>query len=185
MLQDAASHATVVTHVSGERFAIQIRSHQIMVDQTLAGGGSDSAPTPIELLGASLGSCVAYYVRHFCRRSRPRVGGTDCRGGTDSRNESEPHPGLCRDGESSIADTCEVRQAARSSHRKLPGPQHTEDRSGHQRQVRGTRPRARRGLSAARDFPSSCGSDKLLPHETHVRPDGCSPTRTSRFGKQI
>lgn len=67
MLQDAASHATVVTHVSGERFAIQIRSHQIMVDQTLAGGGSDSAPTPIELLGASLGSCVAYYVRHFYR----------------------------------------------------------------------------------------------------------------------
>jgi uncharacterized OsmC-like protein len=36
-----------------------------MVDQTLNGGGTDSAPTPIELLGASLGSCIAYYMHHF------------------------------------------------------------------------------------------------------------------------
>ena len=36
-----------------------------MVDQTINGGGADSAPTPIELLGAALGSCIAYYVHHF------------------------------------------------------------------------------------------------------------------------
>ena len=36
-----------------------------MVDQTINGGGTDSAPTPIELLGAALGSCIAYYVHHF------------------------------------------------------------------------------------------------------------------------
>ena len=57
--------ATVVTHVSGVKFAIRIRSHEIMVDQTINGGGCDSAPTPIELLGAALGSCIAYYVHHF------------------------------------------------------------------------------------------------------------------------
>lgn len=56
---------TVVTHVSGVKFAIRIRSHEIMVDQTINGGGCDSAPTPIELLGAALGSCIAYYVHHF------------------------------------------------------------------------------------------------------------------------
>ena len=56
---------TTVTHVSGVKFAIQIRSHQILVDQTINGGGCDSAPTPIELLGASLGSCIAYYLYHF------------------------------------------------------------------------------------------------------------------------
>ena len=56
---------TVVTHVSGVKFAIRIRSHEIMVDQTINGGGADSAPTPIELLGAALGSCIAYYVHHF------------------------------------------------------------------------------------------------------------------------
>jgi putative redox protein len=54
-----------VTHVSGVKFAIQIRTHQIIVDQTVNGGGADSAPTPVELLGASLGSCIAYYMHRF------------------------------------------------------------------------------------------------------------------------
>lgn len=56
---------TTVTHLSGEKFSIRIRSHEIIVDQTIAGGGDDSAPTPLELLGASLGSCIAFYVRRF------------------------------------------------------------------------------------------------------------------------
>jgi len=56
---------TTVTHRAGSSFAIQIRSHEILVDQTLAGGGADSAPTPLELLGASLGGCIAYYVHQF------------------------------------------------------------------------------------------------------------------------
>jgi len=56
----------VVTHEGGVRFAAQIRSHRIIVDQTVRGGGADSAPAPIELLGASLGTCVAYYVQQFC-----------------------------------------------------------------------------------------------------------------------
>jgi len=56
---------TVVTHVSGVKFAIRIRSHEILVDQTVNGGGTDEAPTPLELLGASLGSCIAYYVHQF------------------------------------------------------------------------------------------------------------------------
>ena len=55
----------VVTHDCGVRFAVRIRSHELFVDQTVNGGGCDSAPTPIELLGASLGSCIAYYVHHF------------------------------------------------------------------------------------------------------------------------
>ncbi|HEX6574823.1 MAG TPA: OsmC family protein [Gemmatimonadaceae bacterium] len=60
-----SSTPTVVTHVSGVKFSIGIRSHEILVDQTLKGGGTDSAPTPLELLGASLGSCIAYYIHHF------------------------------------------------------------------------------------------------------------------------
>lgn len=56
---------TVVTHLDGEKFSIRIRSHEIIVDQTVKAGGEDTAPTPIELLGASLGSCIAYYVRRF------------------------------------------------------------------------------------------------------------------------
>jgi putative redox protein len=56
----------VVTHDGGVRFAAQIRSHRITVDQTVRGGGTDSAPAPIELLGAALGTCVAFYVQQFC-----------------------------------------------------------------------------------------------------------------------
>jgi len=59
------STPTTVTHVADVKFAIKIRSHEIVVDQTFAGGGNDSGPTPLELLGAALGSCIAYYIHQF------------------------------------------------------------------------------------------------------------------------
>ena len=55
-----------VTHDGGLRFAAQIRSHRVMTDQSVRAGGGDSAPSPIELISASLGSCVALYVHQFC-----------------------------------------------------------------------------------------------------------------------
>jgi putative redox protein len=54
-----------VTHDGGVRFAAQIRSHRIIVDQPAAAGGEDAGPMPIELLGAALGTCVALYVKQF------------------------------------------------------------------------------------------------------------------------
>lgn len=56
----------VITHESGVKFTAQIRQHRVTVDQPLRGGGDDSAPMPLELLGASLGTCVALYVQQFC-----------------------------------------------------------------------------------------------------------------------
>jgi uncharacterized OsmC-like protein len=56
----------VVTHERGVQFAAQVRSHRVLVDQPHRAGGADTAPSPIELLGASLGTCVAYYVQQFC-----------------------------------------------------------------------------------------------------------------------
>ena len=55
----------VITHEGGLRFAAQIRSHRLVVDQP-AGVGEDAGPMPLELLGASLGTCVALYVQQFC-----------------------------------------------------------------------------------------------------------------------
>lgn len=55
----------VITHEGGLRFAAQIRSHRLIVDQP-AGVGDDSGPMPLELIGASLGTCVALYVQQFC-----------------------------------------------------------------------------------------------------------------------
>lgn len=57
---------TVVTHEGGVRFAAQVRSHRVFVDQPRHGGGDDTAPSPIELLSVSLGTCVAFYVQQFC-----------------------------------------------------------------------------------------------------------------------
>ena len=67
MLPDGTGEPTVVSPLDGVRFSIQVRSHEMIVDQTVKGGGADSAPTPIELLGAALGSCIAYYVRQFLK----------------------------------------------------------------------------------------------------------------------
>ena len=56
----------VVTHKGGVSFAAQIRSHRIITDQPTFAGGTDAGPAPLELLGASLGSCIALYVQQFC-----------------------------------------------------------------------------------------------------------------------
>jgi putative redox protein len=55
----------VITHEGGLKFAAQIRSHRLIVDQP-AGVGADEGPMPLELIGASLGTCVALYVQQFC-----------------------------------------------------------------------------------------------------------------------
>lgn len=57
----------VVTHDSGLRYGIQIRGHRLTVDQPTDAGGTDDGPMPIELLGASLGACVALYAEGFLR----------------------------------------------------------------------------------------------------------------------
>src|SRR5690349_13424871 len=65
----------IVTHLGGMQFSAQVRGHRIVVDQPQNTGGTDSAPTPIELLTSSLGCCIAFYVREFCRsRSLPYLG---------------------------------------------------------------------------------------------------------------
>jgi uncharacterized OsmC-like protein len=61
-----ASRAIVVTHEKGVEFAVEIGRHRLIVDQPERAGGTDAGPSPIQLLGASLGSCVALYVRQFC-----------------------------------------------------------------------------------------------------------------------
>jgi uncharacterized OsmC-like protein len=57
-----------VEHRGGDRFAIEIRGHTITVDQPIDVGGDDTAPTPTELLVASLASCVAFYARRYLAR---------------------------------------------------------------------------------------------------------------------
>ncbi len=65
-----------VSHVAGDRFAIELGEHTLMVDQPIQDGGEGTAPTPTELFVASLASCVAL------RSSLPRQAST-LHGGLD------------------------------------------------------------------------------------------------------
>jgi len=64
-----------VDHKEGDLFEIAVRQHLLHVDQPVESGGTDAAPTPTELLVASLASCVAFYVRRFLSRHRLPVTG--------------------------------------------------------------------------------------------------------------
>lgn len=55
----------IVTWEGGVRFTADIRGHKVSVDQPPQGGGQDTAPMPLELLPASLGTCVALFVQQF------------------------------------------------------------------------------------------------------------------------
>ncbi len=47
---------------------VDIRSHQLAVDEPLDVGGDDSAPSPQELLAASLASCTAVTMEMYAQR---------------------------------------------------------------------------------------------------------------------
>ena len=59
-----------VTHLGGVQFEVNVRGHKIYSDQPAAAGGFDEAPTPPELLLASLGACAAYYAAEYLRVHR-------------------------------------------------------------------------------------------------------------------
>lgn len=57
----------IVDHLDGVRFAITARNHQLICDQPVENGGTNSGMTPPEFLLASLGSCAAYYAEEYLR----------------------------------------------------------------------------------------------------------------------
>ena len=71
----AAGHRLDVTHVDGDAYEVDIRGHRLLVDQPVDAGGTDIAPTPVELFAASLATCVAFYAGRYLRRhGLPRKG---------------------------------------------------------------------------------------------------------------
>lgn len=61
-----SKHSIVATHAGGLAFDVAVRGHTVATDQTARSGGADAAPTPLELMGAALGACVALYARKYC-----------------------------------------------------------------------------------------------------------------------
>jgi putative redox protein len=56
----------IITGAGGLRFNTEIRGHTVVTDQPERGGGTDTAPTPLDLLPVALGSCIILYAHQFC-----------------------------------------------------------------------------------------------------------------------
>ena len=56
------------------RHSVQVRDHQLTVDETLDQGGEDTGPDPQELLAVSLASCTAITVEMYAARKGWNVG---------------------------------------------------------------------------------------------------------------
>lgn len=57
-----------VRFVSGEAYEVAVRGHRVLVDQPVDAGGQDTAPTPTEMLVASLATCIAFYAGRYLTR---------------------------------------------------------------------------------------------------------------------
>jgi putative redox protein len=56
------------------RHTVQVRDHQIVVDEPHSSGGEDTGPSPQELLAASLASCTAITMEMYAARKGWDIG---------------------------------------------------------------------------------------------------------------
>lgn len=57
-----------ILYASGDRFLVDVRGHDFVIDQPRDAGGDDVGPTPTEVFVASVGACVGFYAERFMRR---------------------------------------------------------------------------------------------------------------------
>jgi len=57
-----------VRSLQGYQTAIKIRQHTVIADELLSDGGTDTGPTPMELLLGTAGACIAVTVRAYAQR---------------------------------------------------------------------------------------------------------------------
>jgi putative redox protein len=56
------------------RHTVQVRDHQLVVDELVDSGGDDAGPDPLELLAVSLASCTAITVEMYAARKGWEIG---------------------------------------------------------------------------------------------------------------
>ena len=56
---------------------VQVRQHQLLTDEQPDEGGEDAAPSPQELLAASLASCTAITMEMYAQRKGWDIGGVE------------------------------------------------------------------------------------------------------------
>lgn len=52
----------------GYRTAIQIRDHTIIADELIQDGGTDTGPTPMEILLGTVGACIGVTTKAYAQR---------------------------------------------------------------------------------------------------------------------
>jgi putative redox protein len=73
----ATMKATARRSDSTFRHTVQVRDHQIMVDEPLESGGEDAGPDPQELLAVSLASCTAITMEMYAARKGWDIGNVE------------------------------------------------------------------------------------------------------------
>lgn len=68
------SMRATATRKSGYRHVVKVRDHELSADEPAEQGGTDSAPTPEELLAASLASCTAITMEMYANRKGWDIG---------------------------------------------------------------------------------------------------------------
>ena len=58
----------------GFKHTVQVRDHQIVVDETVDAGGADAGPDPQEMLAVSLASCTAITMEMYANRKGWDIG---------------------------------------------------------------------------------------------------------------
>ena len=65
------------TRTGTYKHVVQVRQHQLNADEPQDSGGDDSAPSPQELLAASLASCTAITMEMYAQRKGWDIGGVE------------------------------------------------------------------------------------------------------------
>jgi putative redox protein len=65
------------TRTGTYKHVVQVRQHRVLTDEQLDTGGDDAAPSPQELLAASLASCTAITMEMYAARKGWDIGGVE------------------------------------------------------------------------------------------------------------
>ena len=70
------AHMKATARRDGQSFkhTVQVRDHQLTVDEPIDAGGEDAGPDPLELLAVSLASCTAITMEMYAARKGWEIG---------------------------------------------------------------------------------------------------------------
>lgn len=77
--QDQRGPTVTVRTGAGYRTDVRIRGHQLLSDEPEAKGGTDTGPTPTELMTAALAACTSITMRMYANRKQWPVADIDVR----------------------------------------------------------------------------------------------------------